>query len=164
MDCENKLQCAACLVMYDKSSWSIHERKNHENQKTSWVCRSCREKGYYPQNVQTYTCQRCKQQLGGKKFDSDMLNNFEHHHQPKLVCKECTQNETKLVKELHMKLRKSKRQCNCFLPLHKERCPLAPCYHGERRWPGSDGYISINDRDFLNSPKPPPDWWKKALG
>ena len=93
-----------------------------------------------------------------------MLKHFEHHHKPKLVCKECTQNEAKLVKELHMKLRKSKRQCNCFLPLHKERCPLAPCYHGERRWPGSDGYISINDRDFLNSLKPPPDWWKKALG
>ena len=60
MDCENKLQCAACLKMYDKSSWSIHERKNHE-------CKTCREKGCYPQNLQTYTCQRCKQQLGGKK-------------------------------------------------------------------------------------------------
>lgn len=78
------------------------------------------------------------------KIDSFMLNNFEHHHQPKLVCKDCTRNEARLVKELHIKLTKSRRQCNCFLPVHKERCPVAPCYHGERRWPGSDGYISVN--------------------
>ena len=100
MDCENKLQCAACLKMYDKSSWSIHERKHHESRKSSLVCKTCREKGCYPQNLQTYTCQRCKQQLGGKKFDSLMLRHFEHDHRPKLVCKECTSRETSQLKEL----------------------------------------------------------------
>ena len=93
-----------------------------------------------------------------------MLRHFEHDHQPKLVCKECTSRETNQLKELQMKLKMSQRRCNCHRPLHDPRCPLAPCYHGERRWPGSDGYITIQERNFLDNLNPNPPWWRAAWG
>ena len=135
-----------------------------KTKQTSLVCRSCREKGYYPENVQTYTCQRCKQQLGGKKFDSLMLRHFEHDHQPKLVCKECTSREANQLKELQTKLKMSQRRCNCHRPLHDPRCPLGSFYHGERRWPGSDGYITIQERICFDNLNPNPPWWRAAWG
>ena len=63
------------------------------------------------------------------------------------------------MKELEKKLKKSKRVCNCYQLLHASKCPLTPCYAGERRWPGSDGYINRVEMEFLNSRTPRPEWW-----
>ena len=128
------------------------------------VCKSCREKGCHPQDTQMYTCQKCKQQLGAKKFDSKMLNHYNSRGTTKVQCNQCASEEANLLKELHLKLKKSTRHCKCYCPLHKERCPLAPCYHGEKRWPGSDGYISFKECNFLNEINPRPAWWNKAWG
>ena len=49
-------------------------------------------------------------------------------------------------------------------PFHKARCPLTLCIFGERRWPGSDGFITVDDKNFLDSLTPKPVWWLRAWG
>ena len=164
-DCNSKLKCAACNVMYEKSYWSNTERKNHpRTQATKLVCKSCRQNGYNPDDVKEYTCQVCNQQYGWKKFDSQMISHFKYNAQPKLQCKECVSQLTEKLKNLHSALKKSKRNCTCKCLFHKEKCPLAPCYHGETRWPGSDGRITAEERQFLDKLNPQPHWWAKAWG
>ena len=34
----------------------------------------------------------------------------------------------------------------------------------EKRWPGSDGYITSEECLFLDKLAPEPSWWKKARG
>ena len=54
-----------------------------------------------------YTCQKCKQQLGAKKFDSTMLKNYNSHGTTKVQCNQCASEEANLLKELHLKLKKA---------------------------------------------------------
>ena len=65
-DCEQKLQCAACLVAFDKKYWSKAERNHYErDRRTLLVCKSCRDsRGYTPDDVKTYTCQQCQDKGG----------------------------------------------------------------------------------------------------
>ena len=159
------MKCAACLVPYEKTYWSKSERDNHQGkQQTKLVCKACRAMGHNPDDVEKYTCQRCKVQYGWKKFPSEQMKNLKYHHRPKLECQMCTFEVAKKVSELQRKLKQSKRVCKCFCPLHTEKCPLAICYFQERRWPGSDGYISETDRNFLDKLNPQPAWWRKAWG
>ena len=81
-----------------------------------------------------------------------------------MECKECAQRVAQRVKGLQKELRSSKVRCKCFCPIHREKCPLAPVYHGQRRWPGRDANASAADRDFLNGLNPQPEWWRKAWG
>ena len=53
-----------------------------------------------------YTYQKCKQQLGAKKFDSMMLNNYNSHGRTKVQCNQCASEEANLLKELHLKLKR----------------------------------------------------------
>ena len=81
-----------------------------------------------------------------------------------MECNECVQRLAQRVKSLQKELRSSKVRCKCFCPIHREKCPLAPVYHGQRRWPGCDVNVSAADRDFLNGLNPQPEWWRKAWG
>ena len=153
-DCNSKLKCAACNVMYEKSYWSNTERKNHlSTQATTLVCKSCRQNGYNADDVKTYTCQVCDRQYGWKKFDSQMISHFKYNAQPKLQCKECVSQLTEKLKNLQFALKKSKRVCAC-------KCFL----HVQVHWLGSDGHITAEDRQFLDQFNPLPDWWAKAWG
>jgi len=118
--------------------------------------------GYHPDDVNAYRCQTCKVEYGGKKFDDIQLSHHKHHGRAKLECKQCVKDVVEKVKWLQGRLKGSKVRCNCGCPIHREKCPLTPVYYGHRRWPGSDGHISEEDRDFLNGLNPQPDWWKKA--
>ena len=74
-DCEQKLQCAACLVAFDKKYWSKTERDSYErkDRRTLLVCKSCRDsRGYTPDDVKTYTCQHCHDKGGWKLFDHNL--------------------------------------------------------------------------------------------
>ena len=123
----------------------------------------------------------CKQDLGAKRFDATQLSNYKYHDQPKLQCKGCVDTETAKVKALRQKLQDHKKDkqkrawvCNCWRPFHSERCPLSPTFQGERRWPGgrdperldTDGpnIITKEERRFLDSLKPEPEWWSRAWG
>ena len=161
-DCEQKLQCAACLVAFDKKYWSIKERENHASkQGTLLVCKSCRDsRGYTPDDVKTYTCQQCQDKGGFKLFDQKLVEHFKYDDRQKLLCKLCVAK----VKELQHKFKSSKRFCKCFCPIHRQSCPLSPCYFNERRWPGSDGCITEDEKEFLEKLDPTPGWWQKAWG
>ena len=112
----------------------------------------------------------CKKSWGYLKYDRHMRNNFKDHGRSRIVCTTCTKETDEKVKLLRKRFKLSKRWCKCNCPIHQEKCPLAPVYYKEKRWPGSDiatdgqMYITEADYRFLEALKPRPDWWSKALG
>ena len=161
-DCEQKLQCAACLVPFDKKYWSKNERSHYEsNKRTLLVCKTCRDsRGYTPDDVKTYTCEQCQDKGGFKLFDKELMHHVKSHGRKKLLCKLCVAK----TERLRQKFKSSKRFCKCFCPIHRQSCPLSPCYFNERRWPGSDGCITEDEKEFLEKLDPTPGWWQKAWG
>ena len=167
-DCKSKLKCGACNIAFDKNYWTAAERKHasrpERQQSTALVCKPCRQNGYTPDDVKTYSCQACGKQCGWKHFDESLIHHFKHDGREKLLCKACVAQTAERIKILKKNLAKSKRVCKCGCPIHRPKCPLTPCYYNERRWPGSDGWISTDDRQFLDSPRPQPQWWTRAWG
>ena len=167
-DCKSKLRCAACEVAFPRTAWTSEERKNYDRKDrekgTALVCKACRQAGYSPDDVATYKCQHCEKEGGWKAFDPGLIFHHKVHGNKKLLCTACAAKLAEMTKELQKKLKQSRRLCKCFCPVHKPKCPLEPCYDGDRRWPGSDGYISAKERQFLDNLNPQPEWWAKAWG
>ena len=162
LECQSKIPCDACKTRYPKTAWPVQVLKNQKKQGSTIVCSSCKEQGRTADDINLYTCQRCHLDLGSKRFEIVLLEHFKHHGRQKLICLACTREEDKRERLLHFQFRGSKIFCKCGCPIHRERCPLSPCYFGERRWPGCDGIISAEDRLFLDEIRPAPDWWRKA--
>ena len=145
--------------------WSKSERDNHaSSQRTSLVCKTCRAEGFHPEDLETYTCQQCAGRFGAHRFGKDSLKDWKYHLRQKLICQVCVAQSEERVRMLRQRLQKSKRKCTCQCPIHREKCPLTPVLFGEKRWPGSDGAVSAEDRQFLDSLHPAPDFWAKAWG
>ena len=165
LDCKSLVKCAACKTGYQKTYWSRKERNHAQQQNTALVCKACREKGCTPRDTHLYTCTSCRKEMGLARFDKHSIHNFKYHKYRSLTCNSCVAAKTARVKTLQAQLRQSKQVCKCFCRLHKERCPLSLlCYYGKRGWPGSDGYISEEDRNFLDGLRPMPTWWLRAWG
>ena len=128
------------------------------------MCKACRAQGFHPKDLETYTCQTCACRFGAHRFNRDLLHNHKHHGRQKLQCKQCVAATEERARHLRKALQKSKRKCKCHCSIHQEKCPLTPVIFGEKRWPGSDGAISADDRKFLDELNPPPDWWRRAWG
>ena len=96
-----------------------------------------------------YECTNCKEKFGCKRFEGKMLANFKQSQVEKLECKKCIDRIATRLKHLETALKKSRRVCTCFELLHSAKCPLTPCYSGEKRWPGSDGHITFEDMQFF---------------
>ena len=116
-----------------------------------------------------YTCTTCSALVGAAKLDMISLKNFRDRGRRTLTCRKCVDAKNARIKMLHDKAafgkpKGSQRYCKCKCFVHQERCPLTPVIYGERRWPGSDGYISADERAFLDSLQPRPQWWLKAWG
>ena len=161
-DCKDKLQCGACLKFFEKKCWSAAEMKDHKRRHTSLVCAACRTKGCTAKDLAVYACRTCGEVFGASKFNAKAVNNFKYNERRQPACKTCEEAEAGRLKRLQNELRKSKVFCNCSCHMHTERCRLSPRYFGERRWPGSDGFITADDRKFLDQLKPKPVWWSKA--
>ena len=147
-DCEQKLQCAACLVAFDKKYWSKAERDSYERKGTLLVCKSCRDsRGYTPDDVKTYTCQQCQDKGGFKLFDKELMHNVKSHGRKKLLCKLCVAK----TERLRQKFRSSKRFCKCFCPIHRQSCPLSPCYFNERADQAATGVLQKTKKNFWRS-------------
>ena len=97
-------------------------------------------------------------------FDKHHLENYKYHRRKKLQCKQCVAGEEERARQLRRQLQQSKRKCNCHSRIHQAKCPLTPVIFGEKRWPGSDGAITADDRKFLDGLQPSPTWWSKAWG
>ena len=155
-------------MAFDKKYWTKQERENASRtgrkKSTALVCKPCRQNGYTPDDVETYQCQTCPTKGGWKIFDQSLIHNFKTNDREKLLCKSCVAQKAERIKQLQKKLRQSKRRCTCGCPIHRPKCPLSPVVYDERRWPGSDGYISSDDRQFLDSLRPRPQWWTDAWG
>ena len=164
--CKEILRCAVCQKGYEHDEWSRTERANHRASahNTALVCRSCRDEGFHAKDISKYKCHSCKRDYGCKKFDKLSVKNFKVRTYMKLVCVQCTDEKDARIRELKNRMQRSKRRWTCRCPVHKEKCPLTPVVFGEKRWPGSDGAISAEDNNFLDSLDPTPTWWNKAWG
>ena len=166
-DCIDKKRCdgAECDAILNKSAVSAREWKYKQEKPDSYLlCSNCRAKGLSKKDNKLYQCTNCKEMLGCKYFDAPQLYDTKRGRQTKVQCKTCTDGIATRLKHLEAALKKSKRRCTCYQLLHAAKCPLSPCYFGERRWAGSDGYITLEDSQFLNSRTPQPKWWRKANG
>ena len=166
-DCIDRRRCQGvnCVAILDKSSVSAREWKYKTAHPHSYLlCNNCKAMGLSKKDNTVYQCTSCKEMLGEKRFDPDQLQEFKRKRTTKLDCKICIDGIATRLKHLEAALKKSKRRCTCYQLLHAAKCPLSPCYFGERRWPGSDGYITLEDSQFLNSRTPPPKWWRQATG
>ena len=167
-DCRLKGKCAACGEKYGSSYWGKHAVKNYHHQGTVLVCRECTDKGCTARDLSLYTCRICLRKLGKKKYDTYMIHHYNSRKsgEGEIECIECTDGRKAKIRQLQRQLQSSKRVCKCYCPIHTRTCPLTPCYHNERRWPGSDKkfpgreerFISAEDRIFLDSLQPPPNW------
>ena len=164
IECHDLLRCVACQKGFPKSYWSKKEREHHTERKSRLVCKDCRVKGCTAWNVRLYTCTTCNEQKGSALFSDEAINNYTSHDRQSLVCKRCVEASKAREKALRLQLRNSKRYCKCFCIYHTEKCPLSPVCFGEKRWPGCDGFITTDERIFLDSLRPIPSWWQKAWG
>ena len=164
-DCKTKLRCGKCKTAYEVTYWSRMELFHHtSSRRTPLVCKTCRTQGYGPEDMETYTCQQCTGSYGYNLFSKVQLNNSKLHLRKRRVCKPCTARGEERVRLLCKALQHSKRKCTCRCPIHQIKCPLTPVIFGERRWPGSDGAITADDRRFLDELRPVPAWWNPAWG
>ena len=162
-DCVKSLRCSTCKTRYGLKYWSKQERKNHNScLKTKLVCKACRAQGFTPWSVEAYTCHTCLCKFGPNKFATHALQNFINKRRAKVQCLQCDTAVEARVRMLRKQLQKSKRKCTCQCRIHQLKCPLTPVVFGEKRWPGSDGAISTDDRKFLDALNPP--WWNRAWG
>ena len=165
IDCVGKEKCDGCSVLMERSAVKKRDLKyKKENPKSKLLCAKCTAAGYTKHDIDSYECTSCGQKKGRSAYEYKTLNNCLHGHNIKLECRDCAKKIAGRLKELETKLKKSKRICNCYQLLHANKCPLTPCRFGERRWPGSDGYINQVEMEFLNSRRPPPKWWSRACG
>ena len=165
IDCESKEKCDGCGVLMEKSAIKKRDLKyKAEHPKSKLLCAKCTAEGLTKHDTAKYECTSCGQKMGRTAFASRLLNNWLQTNNAKLECADCVRKIADRMKELEKKLKKSKRVCNCYQLLHASKCPLTPCYAGERRWPGSDGYINRVEMEFLNSRTPRPEWWLRACG
>ena len=128
------------------------------------ICKECRHRGCTSRDPALYTCTTCSGAFGAAQIDSKSFVNFKSHGRRTLTCSNCMNARKIRVMSLKSILSKSTRKCTCLCPFHKALCPLTPCTLGEKRWPGSDGFISLEDKNFLESLQPKPPWWQAAWG
>ena len=165
IDCVGKEKCDGCGLLMEKSAVKKRDLKyKAEHPKSKLLCAKCIATGFTKHDTATYECTGCGQKKGRTAFAGKALRNWLQNKNNKLKCSDCAKKIAVRLKELEKKLKKSKRICNCYQLLHANKCPLTPCRFGERRWPGSDGYISHVEMQFLNSRRPPPQWWTRACG
>ena len=165
IDCESKEKCDGCGVLMEKSAIKKRELKyKAEHPKSKLLCAKCIAEGLTKHDTAKYECTSCGQKRGRSAFACRPLNDWLQARNTKLECADCVRKIADRLKVLEKKLKKSKRVCNCYQLLHASKCPLTPCYAGERRWPGSDGYINGEEMQFLNSRTPRPEWWVRACG
>ena len=107
-DCKEKLQCGACLKLFEKKCWSAAEMKDHKRRQTSLVCTGCRSKGCTAKDLALYACRTCGERFGTSKFSGAALSNFKYHDQRQPVCKKCVEAEAGRFNGLQQELRKKK--------------------------------------------------------
>ena len=130
-DCKGKLQCGACLKMYEKPYWSKKEKNNENFQKSCLVCTTRRAKGYRPKDPTLYSCRTCGLELGTAHFKKDALTNFKYHAQIKPECITCEKAVDGRLNGVAKGIAKKYLFCTCYCQMHTARCHLSPRYFGE---------------------------------
>ena len=160
-ECSTKKECLKCCKLLSKSEFA-KIRLNETEKKTGVLCADCKKLGYTPDNLVSIRCRSCKKEFGPLRFSENPSQAALGQNGTWMECTECAGTTEMKIKMLKSKLKTSRRKCNCGSRLHRDRCPLTPVRSGEKRWPGSDGAITAEEREFLDGLKPIPDWWDRA--
>ena len=64
----DRLRCSKCQEAYEDADWTWYERRHHLAGSSILVCKACRAQGFRPWNLETFTCQACKSNIGMSKF------------------------------------------------------------------------------------------------
>ena len=85
------LQCSKCMLAYEDSYWTANERYVCRTRQKALVCKTCRAQGYHPRNLTGYTCQKCQDTFGTRRFKKAMLMKFRLRPwlKRKLECTKC---------------------------------------------------------------------------
>ena len=162
--CKMLIKCATCKKEHGKEYWSRKARNNTKSKGSALICKQCRHLGCTSRDPALYTCTTCSGMFGAAKLDPKSFVNFKSHGRRTLTCSNCVTAQKTRVKSLQSQLERSTRKCTCFGLFHRALCPLSPCIYSEGWWPGNDGFISLDDKIFLDRLNPQPQWWLKAWG
>ena len=64
----DRLRCSKCQEAFRNAYWTRYERRQHLAGSSILVCKACRAQGFRPWNLETFTCQACKSNIGMSKF------------------------------------------------------------------------------------------------
>jgi len=134
-------------------------------QKTVLVCPDCRARGRTPRDIRLAPCSECKEEYGVDKFDEKQWYNFHNLDRKRLICTSCRKYHAERLERLKRLVQKPDSwRCTCRdrLAGHAPKCPLTPTRYGERRWPGKNKGVLLEDKDFLDQHQP--EWWLKSRG
>ena len=139
--------------------------KKHENQfdqtkisnskapETHSICLACTASGYSNRDVRGYLCVGC----GIKRhrlFSNAAIQNYNRGGlQSNLICSHCMRRSREIRRHF---LQSGSWRCTCRkiagMRVHRptnEKCELFPRHAGEKRWPGKNKNVSIDDLALL---------------
>ena len=90
----HQLRCSKCKVACEDACWTQSQRRLHRERHTKLVCKACRAQGFHPRNLEAYTCQTCKGNLGTSRFNQVLLKNYKQRHYVRLECIQCVAQKT----------------------------------------------------------------------
>ena len=156
--------CSACGLERSLSEYEAANLRAHTDARkaTPLVCSDCRQQGCTPRCLERVECAECSRAYGIKSYNGTQWNNYMKQQLKRLVCNECATEISERLKRLHEDVKRSAFRCICKKPSHTERCPLYPRIFGEQLWPGKDGDVGLEDKQFLDHHRPA--WWLVAQG
>ena len=141
--------CDACGLRKDADQFAKTSMPRAHPDAQHLVCLACVAMGYSAYDVQGYPCVGCGKKgcLHLSRYSLRMYKNKKMH--VTLVCKDCISR----CNDIRQKLRRPKSwRCTCpgsrITRVHlagNEKCMLYPKYAGEKRWPGKNVNVSLED-------------------
>ena len=117
------------------------------------MCLDCTAKGYSSRDVRGYPCVGCGTK-GHRLFSNAAIQIFNRGElRTQLTCSDCMRRSREIRKQL---LHSGSWRCTCRkiggIRTHRagnEKCELFPRHAGEKRWPGKNNGVSMDDLALL---------------
>jgi hypothetical protein len=155
-DCSVKsleITCNACGLKKHVNQFEQTQLSGSEAQDTNCVCLECTASGYSNRDVRGYPCVGCGIK-GHRLFSNAAIQTYNRGGlQSNLICSHCMRRSREIRRQL---LQSGSWRCTCrkigWICVHRpanEKCELFPRHAGEKRWPGKNKKVSIDDLALL---------------
>ena len=143
------MTCDACCLKTDENQFEQRQTSDSREQEAYCVCLACAARGYSERDVRGYPCLDCGMK-GHRLFPQTAIQTYNRGQiRAKLICSDCMRRSREIRKQL---LQPGSWRCTCRqtrgIRVHRagnEKCELFPRHAGEKRWPGKDRSVSIDD-------------------